>query len=111
MSLKLSGQLFTGPFDIDTTVVRPNQQPVVFAVIAKGGPSWAPTFRVIDIGASPDSGIQFHQHPMRSRWAQSADEQLGIYLLNLSRAEYPEQARKALATRLLDQYQPPNNIV
>ena len=56
MSLKLADHLFTGPFAIDTTEVRANQPPVVYAIVAKGGPAWAPVFRVVDIGASSDDG-------------------------------------------------------
>ena len=56
MSLKLADHLFTGPFAIDTTEVRANQPPVVYAIVAKGGPGWAPVFRVVDIGASSDEG-------------------------------------------------------
>src|SRR5438445_142247 len=65
MSLKLAGLLFTGPFGIDGTEVRANQVPVVYAVIAKGGPPWAPAFRVIDVGAGPDQGVRFDNHPRR----------------------------------------------
>src|SRR5262249_22939076 len=72
MSLKLAGLLFTGPFEIDTTEVRANQVPVVYAVIAKGGPSWAPVFRVVDVGAGSDQGVRFDIHPCRGDWKGQA---------------------------------------
>ena len=65
----LAGHLFTGPFAIDTTEVRANQVPVVYAIIAKGGQSWAPVFRVVDVGAGADDGIRFTDHPRRREWA------------------------------------------
>ena len=37
MSLTIAGRLFTGPFDLDNTVVRPNHHPAVFAIVAKHG--------------------------------------------------------------------------
>src|ERR1700730_1703440 len=80
MSLKLAGLLFTGPFAVETTEVRANQVPVVYAVIAKGGSSWAPVFRVVDVGAGPDEGVCFSEHPRRQAWKAEAGESVGVYL-------------------------------
>jgi hypothetical protein len=112
MSLKLGGgHLFTGPFPIETTAVRANKVPVVYAIVAKGGQSWAPAFRVIDIGASPDEGIDLAKHPSRLQWQAATGEVLGVYLLYLPRSEHSQADRERLARELLALYQPPNNLV
>jgi hypothetical protein len=112
MSLKLDGgHLFTGPFPIETTAVRANKMPVVYAIIAKGGQSWAPAFRVINIGASPDEGIDLAKHPSRPDWQAAPGEVLGVYLLYLPRSEHSQADRERLAQELLALYQPPNNLV
>src|SRR5258705_8773439 len=102
MSLKLGdGLLFTGPFPIDATVVRANKVPVVYAIVAKGGQSWAPVFRVIDIAASPDEGVSLADHPARSNWQGNPGEVVGAYLLYLPRSEYSQADRDRLAQQLL----------
>lgn len=112
MSLKLGdGHLFTGPFPIDTTVVRANKVPVVYAIVAKGGQSWAPVFRVMDIGASPDEGVDLGKHPSRPEWQPAAGETIGAYLLYLPRSEHSQADRERLAQELRALYQPPNNLV
>lgn len=112
MSLKLGGgHLFTGPFPIETTVVRANKVPVVYAIVAKGGQSWAPTFRVIDIGASPDEGVDLSKHPSRPEWQANAGEVMGAYLLYLPRSEHSQADREHLARQMLSLYQPPNDLV
>jgi len=110
MSLKLGGHLFTGPFPIDATEVRANQAPVVFAIVAKGGPPFAPVFRVVDIGASPDDGIRFVAHPRRADWSAPPGESLGLYLLSLPRSEYALADRERLTAELREQY-PPNGHI
>jgi len=111
MSLKLAGHLFTGPFPIDGTEIRPNQSPVVYAVIAKGGPSWAPVFRVVAIGSSPDAGIRFAAHPDRSRWVARSGEALGIYLFYARRSEFSATDREEMAADLRRRYTPPNSFI
>lgn len=108
MSIKLAGHLFTGPFPVDTTEVRANQVPVVYAVIAKEGQSWAPTFRVIDLGASPDEGLRFSDHPQRSAWGEPS---ISVYLLYLPRTKHTAADREQLATELRRHYDPPNGFV
>jgi hypothetical protein len=111
MSLKLAGYLFTGPFPIDTTAIRPNQTPVVYAVIAKGGPSWAPVFRVVDVGATPDDGLRFDEYPRRVDWTGGPEESLGLYLLYMKRSEYSAADRQSIASQLRQQYDPPRGLI
>jgi hypothetical protein len=111
MSLKLADYLFTGPFAIDTTEVRANQPPVVYAIIAKGGPAWAPHFRVVDIGASSDQGLRFADHPRRGTWVVEAGETIGVYLLNLPRSKFAAANRERIAAQLRNQYDPPRGTV
>jgi len=100
MSLKLAGYLFTGPFPIATTEVRANQVPVIFAIIAKGGQSWAPVFRVIDVGASPDEGMRFADHQRSKDWKPQAGESVGVYLFYAARSEHTASDRKRISPRL-----------
>jgi hypothetical protein len=111
MSLKLAGHLFTGPFTIDTTEVRANQIPVVYAVIAKGGQAWAPAFRVVDVQASPDQGVRFADHPSRRGWVAKADETTAIYLHYMPRSEFSAADREQMAQELRAKYQPPRGFV
>jgi hypothetical protein len=111
MSLKLSGYLFTGPFPIDSTSVRANQQPVVFAIIAKGGPGWAPTFRVIDVGFSEDSGVTFADHPARRQWDAASGGVASVYLFYAPKSEYSIDDRRKIASALHAAYDPPNGLV
>ena len=111
MSLKLGGLLFTGPFPVETVVIRANKVPVVYAIVAKGGPSWAPVFRVIDVGASPDSGISLADHPSRPNWRVAEGEVIGAYMLNLPRSEYAQADRERLAAELRGRYESPDDRV
>jgi hypothetical protein len=111
MALKLAGHLFTGPFAIDTTEVRANQVPVVYAIIAKGGQSWAPVFRVVDVGAGADDGIRFTDHPRRREWAGEAAESVGVYLFYAPRSEYSQEDRMRIAEELRQKYDPPRGTV
>jgi hypothetical protein len=110
MALKLSGFLFTGPFPIDTTEVRKNQAPVVYAIIAKGGEPWAPTFRVVDIGFSDDQGMRFADLPGRAQWVQQYGGQVGVYLFYALRSEYSLEQRRAMAENLRQKHDPPNGF-
>jgi hypothetical protein len=111
MSLKLAGHLFTGPFAIDTTEIRTNQAPVVYAVIAKGGPSWAPVFRVVDVGSSPEQGLRFAEHPDRAAWVAESGESLGLYLFYGRRSEYSPADRERMVGELRRQYDPPKGFI
>jgi hypothetical protein len=111
MSLKLAGYLFTGPFPIPTTEIRANQVPVVFAIVAKGGQSWAPVFRVIDVGASPDEGLRFAEHQGSEDWKPQAGETVGVYLFYAPRSEYTAMDRERIAEALRREYDPPRGLV
>jgi hypothetical protein len=111
MSLKLAGLLFTGPFGIDGTEVRANQVPVVYAVIAKGGAPWAPAFRVIDVGAGPDQGVRFDDHPRRGEWKGQPGESVGIYLFYAPRSEFTAGDRERIAQDLRQRYDPPRGFI
>lgn len=110
MALKLAGHLFTGPFPIDTTEVRSNQSPVVYAIIAKAGDPWSPTFRVVDVGFSDASGVRFADLPNRASWSAQNGAQLGVYLYYAPRSEYSDEQRRALAENLRQRYDPPNGF-
>jgi hypothetical protein len=110
MALKLAGRLFTGPFPIDTTEVRGNQAPVVYAIIAKQGEPWAPSFRVVDIGYSEESGVRFSEMPNRSSWSAQDGAQVGVYLFYAPRSEYSLEQRRALTEELRQTYDPPNGF-
>lgn len=113
MALKLAGHLFTGPFPIETTQVRSNQPPVVFAIIAKEGEAWAPSFRVIDIGFSEDVGLRFADHPNHAQWTEAAGAtgQIGVYLFYAPKSEYALADRQRLASELALRYDPPRGLV
>jgi hypothetical protein len=111
MSLKLAGLLFTGPFPIETTEVRANQSPVVYAVVAKKEPSWAPVFRIVDVQAASDQGVRFADHPHRPTWAAQPGESVGIYLFNAPRSQYGSADRERIAEELRKKYDPPNGVL
>jgi hypothetical protein len=111
MALKLSGNLFTGPFPIERTEIRANQPPVVYAIIARGGEPWAPTFRVLDIGFSEENGFRFGDAPNRAAWTAEAGAQIGVYLFYAPREEYSRDQRRSLAEELRRKYNPPNGLV
>src|SRR2546423_236425 len=100
MALKLAGHLFTGPFPLETTEVRSNQAPVVYAIIAKGGEPWAPTFRVIEVGLSGDAGMRFASLPQFASWKAEWGAQIGVYLFYAPRSEYSLDDRRTMAQAL-----------
>jgi hypothetical protein len=79
MSLKILGRLFTGPNDPQRAAVRVNHAPAVFAIIDKGGQSWDPQFRMIDLGDTGGAAVVFAEHPDLARWQAAAQGQLSIY--------------------------------
>lgn len=111
MSLKLAEHLFTGPFAIDETEVRANQPPVVWAIVAKGGPAWAPHFRIVDVGASPDGGLRFAGHARRGTWTAGEGETLGVYLFYAPRSKVSTAERERIAEDLRARYDPPRGTV
>jgi hypothetical protein len=111
MSLKLAGYLFTGPFSVAATEIRANQVPVVFAIIAKGGESWAPVFRVVDVGTSPDDGMRFAEHQQGKEWKPRPGETVGVYLFYAARSEFTFTDRERIAEALRREYDPPRGFV
>jgi hypothetical protein len=99
MGLKIADHLFYGPFPVDTVTVRANQTPVVFAIVAKGGEPWLPTFRLVDIDHSPDEGVVVAQHPRRAEW-DLADGELQVYLLDVPRKQGDARRRRLLAEEI-----------
>ncbi len=110
MAIKLSGFLFTGPFPIDSTEVRSNQSPVVYAIIVKAGEPWSPSFRVIDVGCSEDKSLRFSDLLNRDQWAEQYGKQASVYLFYASRSEYSADQRRAMAASLRQMYDPPNGF-
>src|SRR5579872_7129672 len=108
MSLKLGGHLFTGPFPIDTTRVRSNQAPVVYAIVIKAGQPWTPSFRVLEVGFSEDTGICFSAHPQSASWTKKNS---AVYLYYAPRSTYSHTDRKRLADELREQYKPPHDVI
>lgn len=112
MGLKLSNFLFTGPFNIEETIVRGNQNPVVFAIISKEGEPWNPSFRLLDVGVSDLEGVRFSTHTDRPMWETEANGDIGIYLLDFPRKDPDllEKRIKVVAT-LKSMFNPPNGTI
>jgi hypothetical protein len=109
MSLTIAGRLFTGPFDLDSTVVRANHPPAVFAIVAKLGEPWNPQFVLIDIGETGETGLTFSDHPLRAVWEQAAGANPpAIYLHSLPRTGGGAAEREALIAQLRKAYPEPN---
>ena len=111
MALKLSGYLFTGPFPLDTTEVRSNQAPVVYAIIEKAGEPWAPSFRVIEIGFSEDSGLRFSSLPKQESWVPGSGTKFSVYLFYAPRSGFSRNDRQRIASELQQAYNPPHGFV
>src|SRR5262245_2315140 len=109
MGLKIADHLFYGPFAVDAVTVRANQAPVVFAIVSKGGEPWLPTFRLVDIGASPDDGIALAQHPQRHAW-NAAEGETQVYLLDVPRKQADARRRRSLADEIRAALGPSGNI-
>ena len=112
MALKIADHLFTGPFDVEKTVVRKNHLPAVYAVLSKEGQPWDPLFRVLEIGASGQDGITFSNHARRGEWTARARGQICVYLMSLEGPEWQDvAARQSLAEQLGARHVPPNDVI
>ena len=100
MSLKIRSHLLTGPFAIDQTVVRSNQDPAVVVIVEKAGHPWDPVFNFVAAGDSGASGIRLADHPDRAAWETGRAGKVGAYLISFSRKD-PSQAQ-ARAQALAD---------
>jgi hypothetical protein len=112
MSLTIAGLLFTGGFKLEKTVTRANQEPALYAVVAKRGPDWDPQFVLIDVGETGESGMNFASHPSRSRWeAALPGEPPVLYLHVMPRAETDAAGRNAAVSAIRQSYSEPNMII
>lgn len=78
MSLKIKDYLLTGPFEPEKSVIRPNQDPVVYVVVEKHGQPWDPKFRFVAAGES-GAGLKFAEHPDLAAWRAGATGGVGLY--------------------------------
>jgi hypothetical protein len=96
MSLKIRSHLLTGPFEIDKTVIRSNQDPAVFVIIEKAGQPWDPVFNFVAAGDSGEAGIRLAEHPERANWEKGRSGKVGVYLISFSRKDPGQQQARAL---------------
>jgi len=112
MSLKILSHLFTGPFDIDGTKVRVNQDPVVFAIVCRAGKPWNPEFSLIAVEKSDPAGIEFRNHPDRKNWGTLCDGEAGVYLLPVPKAHKKDiDPRDKIVTEIRDSLKPPGGAI
>jgi hypothetical protein len=112
VALKIAGHLFNGPHDIDTTVVRANHRPVVYAVISKEGAPWDPQFRLIDIDCSEAGGLVFSEHAKNQQWRRDCKGTLCLFLLPMDEGGgYKESDRSVIAERIRTLHRAPNDLI
>lgn len=110
MALKIAGHLFTGPFPVAETVVRPNHDPAVWAVVAKEGQPWDPAFRLLALGSTGEGGLVFRDHPDAANW-ESAGTTVGVYLLSMPRKEHSAIDQEGVRRAIEARYPPPNAMI
>jgi len=112
MSLKIADFLFYGPFQISKIKVRANQAPVIYAIVCRAGDPWNPTFRLIDIGASPVEGFVLAEHPQRDVWDQENDGELEAYLYDAPASEgFTADRRSQIVDDIRAKIGPPRGAV
>ena len=114
MSLKILSHLFTGPYDFDTTKVRANQDPVIFAIISRGGKPWNPEFSLMDIGKSGEKGVVFNDHPQRNEWLSlcKGDSEACIYLLSVKKDRKEDtDPRDKIIQEIRESLKPPGGAI
>ncbi len=113
MALKIAGRLFTGPYDPSGFVVRANQEPVVYAVVAKEGDAWDPRFRLIAVDAGCEGeDLVFASHTDLNHWQEEADGKIAVYVHPLgARAGATAADRAALVAAIVAAVPPPNGII
>ncbi|UTD29100.1 hypothetical protein [Bradyrhizobium sp. WD16] len=112
MSLKIADFLFYGPFQVATIKVRANQTPVIFAIVCRAGDPWNPTFRLIDIGASPAEGLVLAEQPQRTFWDQENDGELEAYLYDTpASAGFNAEKRTQIVDDIRAQIGPPRGTI
>jgi hypothetical protein len=110
MTIKISGYLFTGPFQVATARRRVNQPESVFAIVQKAGLAWDPIFRLLDLGRTGTRGIVFAEHPRADAWREPDGTPASIYLLDT--ATQPEAAidLDKVVNDILAGYTPPATL-
>jgi hypothetical protein len=112
MALKIDGHLFTGPRDLEGTVVRLNHRPVVFLILSKEGPPWDPVFRLIDVGCSGDEPLVFAKHEKRAEWLRRCAGKPCLYLLEMDDgAGYKDGDRAGIAETIRKRHAPPHDVI
>lgn len=112
MSLKILSYLFTGPFELESAKVRSNQDPVVFAIVCRGGQPWNPEFSLIDVDTSAPEGITFEDHPKLEEWRSNCGGSTGVYFLPFSRIEVKNNdPRPAVVKEIRDALRPPGGSI
>src|SRR5262249_21078997 len=97
MSLKIRSHLLTGPFAIDETVVRPNQDPAVFVIVEKAGHPWDPVFNFVTASDSGSSGMRLTEHPDGAAWEKDRKGKVSVYLISFSRKDSGHQQARVQA--------------
>ena len=112
MSLKILSHLFTGPFPPDEAKVRPNQNPVIFAIVCRGGEPWNPEFTLISIDKSGPSGVVIKDLPDCTKWSKECDGEIGIYFLPFPRLLFSEtDPRDSIINEIRTALKPPGGQI
>lgn len=112
MSLKITDQLFTGPFDLAKARRRSNHPAVVYAVISRGGEPWDPVFQLIDIGDTSGRDTDFVELAVSADWASHAASDLQIYFLDtLPDGENTLEMRTDIISRIREKLNPPHGTI
>jgi hypothetical protein len=112
VALKIAGHLFTGPHNIDKTVVRANHLPVVFAIISKEGAPWDPQFRLIDVGYSEAGGLVFAEAAKSAQWRRDCKGTLCLFLLPMDESNgYKESDRSVISEHIRALHTAPNDLI
>jgi hypothetical protein len=112
MSLKILSHLFTGPLDINTTKVRANQDPAVFAIVCRSGKPWNPEFSLIEVGKSSPDGTEFKNHPNRKEWASLCGGEASVYLLSVPNAlKQDSDPRDEIVSEISQSLKPPGGAI
>jgi hypothetical protein len=107
MSIKIKGYLFTGPLPIDKTRRGANKPETVFAVVQKAGPSFAPSFHLLDLGRTGAQGVVFAEHPHAPSWRAAEGAPAGIYLLDTTTQSEAAADLGKVVVEILATYTPP----
>jgi len=107
MSIKIKGYLFTGPLPVEKTSRGANKPETVFAIVQKAGPSFAPSFHLLDLGRTGPQGVVFAQHPRAASWRVAEGEPAGIYLLDTTTQPEAAADLDKVVAEILAIYTPP----